>query len=322
MLVVHRFWLSSSLLVLCLVGCDGNPPVEPGIQAAGTGSGSTLQAPSNTKVVAVSASQFDVSWQNNSTSESGLEVHRSTAGASGAFALLVSTGAGVTGYSDGGLTGSTQYCYRVRAFMTTGSKTSYSQFSTAACATTPPSAPPAAPSKTEAWPIGSTAVSMWWLDNSTTEDGFRVERSLDSGSSWTTAGTLGRDMIDFSDYGRTSEQPVCYRIIAFNAKGDSPPSNSACTTPPAGPTNLAVAAVDPLTLEVDLTWRDNSAVEDGYQVWICLSGYDFCSWFATLPADSTSYRFTWDGQPDRYVVVATKDGGNSDASNLVTPTIP
>jgi TolB protein len=86
----------------------------------------------------VSASAIAVSWQDNSTNETGFEVYRSTTGPSGAFALLASTAANVTAYSDGGLSGSSQYCYEVRAVRTRGGKTSYSAFSSAACATTLP----------------------------------------------------------------------------------------------------------------------------------------------------------------------------------------
>jgi len=268
-----------------------------------------------------------VTWQDNSTSETGFEIHRSMTGPAGTFTLRASTGAGVTSYSDIGLTASAQYCYKIRAFRTTGRKTSYSAFSSAACATTPappPSEPPLAPSFTDATPSLSTQVFVWWADNSTTEDGFRVERSLDAGATWTSAGTLGPDATYSLDDGRTSEQEVCYRVFAFNVKGDSPPSNTDCTTPPAGPTNLTVAGVDPLTWEIGLTWTDNSAVEDFYEVWACSSfeGQSFCGPIDLLPADSTSYQFQWDGYSDTYYVVATKDGGRSDESNLVTPTIP
>ena len=55
---------------------------------------------------------------------------------------------------------------------------------------------------------------------------------------------------------------MCHRVIAINASGEAP-SNAACTTPPARPTNFVVTADANTTV---LTWNDNSAVEDGYQV--------------------------------------------------------
>src|SRR2546426_1389046 len=72
-------------------------------------------APSNTQVVAVSDSRIDVSWQDNSTNETGFEVHRCADGSNGMFTLVATTTAGVTARGDTGLNSSTQYCYKVRA---------------------------------------------------------------------------------------------------------------------------------------------------------------------------------------------------------------
>jgi hypothetical protein len=162
MLAVRRFFLGSSLLALCVVACDRSQPVEPAVQAASTGkAGPTVKAPSNTNAVAESESRIDISWQDNSPNESGFEVHRSTAGASGAFTLLGSTGAGGTSHSDAGLTASTQYCYKVRAFKTADGKTSYSGFSNTACATTPaPPPPPPQPGSIQV----TTATTGSYLD--------------------------------------------------------------------------------------------------------------------------------------------------------------
>ena len=307
------------LLVALVIGCDRTDPLAPKIQAAAVaGSGTTLNAPSGTNALAASESRIDVTWQDNSTSETGFELHRSTSGPAGTFTLRVSTGAGVTSFSDAGLTQSTQYCYKIRALKVSGRKTSYSPFSSTACATTlaPPPPPPAAPSGVDAVPLTSTRVWVGWVDNSINEAGFRVERSLDSRSTWTMAATLGPNAVGFFDDGRLSELEVCYRVIASNAGGESPPSNADCTTPPAGPTDLTVAGLDSLTMwGVELTWRDNSSVEDGYEVVAC---FDTCTTWDRLPANSTSYVVPC-GDVTSYFVAAMKDGGYSDGSNSVNP---
>ena len=105
-----------------------------------------VNAPSNTNAVAVSDSRIDVYWQDNSRNETGFEVHRSADGSDGAFTLVATTTADVTARGDTGLNPSTQYCYKVRAFKTPGSRTSYSEFSITACATTlAPPLPPLPP---------------------------------------------------------------------------------------------------------------------------------------------------------------------------------
>ncbi len=289
-------------------------------------------APSNAAAVALSETQIDLGWQDNSTDETRFEIHRSASGPSGAFALLSTSGANVQNYRDAGLAPATEYCYRVRAVRQSGSNYAFSAFSNTACAVTLTPPPPGAASGTTAVPLSSGSVSVRWMDNSSSADGFRIERSIDGGTVWEQAGTVDADSSS-RDTPAVAEQPVCYRVVAFNVGGEAPPSNTACTTPPAGPTNLTATRVDSET--VDLAWNDNSAVEDGYQVWLvwyrtsmgCYppgyegtvdSGYSEGEvMLAELPANAVTYRMTFAGdscEPPTYYwvyVVATKDGGRS-----------
>jgi len=282
-----------------------------------------LPAPSGVTAAAVSATHIDVGWQDNSTTESGFEVHRSTTGLYGRFESLVSTGADGTSYSDAGLTSSTQYCYKVRAFQTSGTVTKYSAFSVAVCAST---GPPQAPQLFAA-PAGSHAIRVSWSVNPLNIDGFRVERSLDGEATWTTTASIpvgdwyqwDHELIDGE---RTPEQQVCYRVFAFNGWGESGPSNPACTAPPIGPTGLTAVMVDSQT--IDFVWSDNSAVEDGYA--LGYFGYNEGGWivfhqFWEVQENTTSARVTSVeiGLSEDYCVVAVKDGGYSDFLSCAVP---
>jgi hypothetical protein len=303
-----------SLLLFWLIGCDRDSFAPGDIEAASrTVSGSSLSAPSGTNATPLSFDQVGVSWQDHSTNETGFQLYRSTTGPDGPFSQRAVTGPNITGYSDTGLAPSTQYCYRVRAFRITGNKTIASEFSTAGCAVTLPPPLPTAPSFASASPAGSTLVQVQWL-GWLYVDGFRVERSLDS-ATWTTAGTAGPTESSLYDGGRTADQWVCYRVVAFNTTGDSPPSNTACATPPAAPSDLTATITDSSTMEVDLHWTDHSTVEDGYEVW----GDDGFGPIAFLPADATTYHACCSSF---YFVLATKDGGYSDPSNTASPTAP
>ena len=75
---------------------------------------------------------------------------------------------------------------------------------------------------------------------------------------------------------------------------------------------------------VQLKWTDNSAVEDGYEVWVattCTESPEFP--FASVPVNSTAYTGelpdVFCGVIEWYYVVATKDGGYSDYSNSAPP---
>ncbi len=121
-------------------------------------------APSNTQVVAVSDSRIDVSWQDNSSNETGFEVHRSANGSNGTFTLLATTTAGVTARGDLGLNPSTQYCYKVRAFITVNSLASYSDFSNTACTTTLAPPPPPGLHVTGVTTGVDLDVDGYWVD--------------------------------------------------------------------------------------------------------------------------------------------------------------
>jgi len=319
MLVTHRYSTVLILLGFSSMACDG----DGGIPTEPAGNPAFLvapKAPSNIAAAAVAYDAVRVSWSDNSTNESGFQVYRSTTGSTGTFSLRSTRLADATSFRDSGLTPQKSYCYKVRAFRTQDGTRSYSAFSNTACATTPASPKPAAPSGTVARPVSSTAVKATWTDKSNNEDGFRVQRSTDVGATWTTAGTVGPNLTAFRDNGRTTERAVCYRVIAFNEHGNSAASNTDCTTPPAKPTNLAASAAS--QAGINLTWADNSKAEDGYQVQRSTDGTTF-STIANLPANTTSYSdagATSTTTTYSYRVRARKDGGFSDFSNFASAT--
>jgi hypothetical protein len=140
--------------------------------------------------------------------------------------------------------------------------------------------------------------------------------------------------LPFKDEPLPSERPVCYRIVAYNATAAGEPSSTTCTTPPAAPTEATVRRVAAGVLE--LTWRDNSAVEEGYEVLITVTdcgnidgnGLWGC-WtseylLGVLPAGSTRSALPDWGYPNLagpISVRAMKDGGYSDPAVVesVTP---
>lgn len=317
MSTVRTLSLAGVLLALSLGGCDDDP-LAPDAPRFAAGGGRTVAAPSNLTATALSSSQMDVAWQDNSDNEGGFEVWVAITGAS-AFTLWSTTGPNVTKASFTGISAEQEYCAEARAFTTLGKSgkiASYSGFSSIACAST--ALPPSAPLNVNATPLYSDVVSVWWFDNSNNEDGFRVERSVDAGVTWTIAATTKAGVTYLEDYGRAAEQQVCYRVIAFNGHGDSSPASPDCTMPPAAPSGLTAMGV--ATPAIDLTWTDNSTVEEGYQV--LRSPDDFYSFaiVATVPANSTRYHdATATGNTKYwYAVRATKDNGYSSRSNTVS----
>jgi hypothetical protein len=304
-----RLFALAGVAVL-LAGCED--PIAPDRGEAGLALPSSVGS-YGLSANAISSSQVDLVWQDNSPNEAGFEVHSSKAGA--AFTLVASIGPNVTTYSDVGLTPATQYCYKVRPFKISGRKRTYSPFSTAACATT--RNPPLSASDANAVPQSSNVIDIRWTDNSNNEDGFRVEQASSPGGPWTTVTTTGSNATWAQAY-IWIEQQVCYHVIALSADGEAAPSNVDCTAPPLPPTHLVATSVDVQTVE--LRWTDNSAVEDGFEVQRWSEGFGEWTIVANVAANAGTYRDAG-LSPDVtywYLVRATKDGGYSYFSNYAT----
>jgi pimeloyl-ACP methyl ester carboxylesterase len=76
-------------------------------------------APSNLTVTAVSSSQVDLSWADNSSTEAGFKIERATS-RSGPWTSVASTVADAVAFSDAGRAAGTTYYYRVKAFNSVG----------------------------------------------------------------------------------------------------------------------------------------------------------------------------------------------------------
>lgn len=90
-------------------------------------------APSNLVAVAISSSQMDLTWGDNSDNESGFKIDRKT-GAGGSYAQIAVVGINITTYRDQGLIENTTCYYRVRAYNDVG----HSPYSNEASNTTLP----------------------------------------------------------------------------------------------------------------------------------------------------------------------------------------
>ena len=82
-------------------------------------SSSVPAAPTNLTATAVSFSEIDLTWQDNSNNETGYSIERKT-GSGGSYTLITTVGANIISYADTGLLSGTTYYYRVYAYNTSG----------------------------------------------------------------------------------------------------------------------------------------------------------------------------------------------------------
>lgn len=72
-------------------------------------------APSGLAATSQTYSHVHLTWNDNSSDETSFVIERSTTGIGGSYTVLATLAAGTTAYDDVGLSGSTEYCYRVHA---------------------------------------------------------------------------------------------------------------------------------------------------------------------------------------------------------------
>ena len=181
---------------------------------------------------------------------------------------------------------------------------------------------PSAPSGLAATTVSTSQIKLTWSDLSTNETGFKVERSVGTGGTWTQVAVTGAGATSYTDAGLAASTSYSYRVRATNGGGDSAYSNVAtAATPsasavPTAPTNLKAA---PMTSSsIALTWTDNSGNETGFKIERSRDGVSF-SQIGTVGTNVTTFtdpnaiwRLTY-----YYRVRAYNAGGNSAYSNTV-----
>lgn len=79
-----------------------------------TPAGTAPEAPSRVEALSNASNRVNITWADNSNNETGFEITRSTT-ANGTFLPVNTVNAGVTNFSDSGLSASTTYYYKVRS---------------------------------------------------------------------------------------------------------------------------------------------------------------------------------------------------------------
>ncbi len=189
----------STVIILLTTVCAGiilnscPKPVEP-----------VFLAPSNFTVVAISDSQIELSWTDNSDYEDGFKIERDSGSG---FEQVAEVAADITEYTDSGLTVDLAYSYRVYA---------YAILKTSAYSGIANAIPQfIAPSNFTAEPVSKTEIELRWTDNYSYELGFKIER--DSGSGFEPLVEVNTDETEYIDGGLTINAVYTYRIRAFSS---------------------------------------------------------------------------------------------------------
>jgi hypothetical protein len=132
---------------------------------------------------------------------------------------------------------------------------------------------PAAPLSLISKPTSSSSIVLAWKDNSSTEDGFKIQRkegACDSTNSWSQIATKEANVKTHTNSGLAPNTMYSYRVRAYNGEGNSAYSNcSSAKTALSGtskaPTNLSATSIS--ASQIKLIWTDNSTDEKSFKIY-------------------------------------------------------
>lgn len=190
---------------------------------------------------AAHAASATLTWTDNSTNEDGFHAQRKADICAGpaAFVEVAHINANIVTYVDGSVVEGGAYCYRVNAFNTAGE----SDWSNTAGIVIPYSTA----SVPGPLAIDVNTGGLAWLDKTTNEGGFIVQRKPDlcaATGTFTTIHTTLPNVTTFNDTQVVEGGRYCYRVAAMNALTTSPWTNTVerlvPLTVPAVPSQLGV----------------------------------------------------------------------------------
>ncbi len=179
------------------------------------------EAPNGLDATPESGSRINLSWTDNSSNESRFEIERKT-GPGGTYSRIANVAADETSYSDTGLNEKTTYYYQVRATNSAGN----SGYSNEANATTILGGP----SNLSAVDASTSKINLSWTDSSSYELGFKIERKIGTGATYSQIADIVADQTSYSDTGLNKATTYYYRVHAYDTAEDSDYSNEASAT--------------------------------------------------------------------------------------------
>jgi len=84
-----------------------------------------------------------------------------------------------------------------------------------------------------AWSLdGASAMqaTVRWADTATSESGFKIERKVGTEGSYSAVATTAANVPSYIDPNLSASTTYCYRVRAYNAAGNSAPSNEVCVS--------------------------------------------------------------------------------------------
>ena len=187
--------------------------------------------PTGLNAAAISSSQIDLTWTDNSGNETGFKIERKT-GSGGTYSQTATVGADVTAYADTGLTPGTTYYYRVNAYNTAGDS-GYSNEVNATTLTSPTAVTDPATNVThDSATLNGTVNPNGYDTTAYFELGTDTSYGLFTSAPISIGSGTDNVTVWISLTGFSPETTYHYRVVATNASGTSYGNDISFTTTP------------------------------------------------------------------------------------------
>ena len=201
--------------------------------------------------LAVSTSQINLSWTNNSNNVADLYVERSLS-SRGPWKRVINVPADATSCANSGLRAATTYYYRLVA--------NDSPHSNVVSATTLSGVTDGAPGNLSATATSSNQIDLSWSDNVGDITGFKIERCEGKGcSNFVEIASVAANVTSYQNTNLTALTSYSYRVRAYKESSHYAYSKTASATtsrstvPPMIPKGLVANAVS--SSQINLSWN-------------------------------------------------------------------
>lgn len=258
--------------------------------------------PSSLTATTASSSQINLSWgastDSGGSSLAGYSIERCSGVGCSSFSLVTTTAS--TNYSNTGLSASTSYSYRVRAYDGASNFSGYSNSASATTSSAPDTTPPTIPSSVTATTATTSQINVSW--GASTDSGgsgfagYSIERCSGVGCSSFSFVTTTTST-SYSNTSLSASTSYSYRVRAYDNAGNySGYSNTASattlsatdTTPPTIPTSFTATTAS--SSQINLSWGASTDSGGsgfaGYSIEYCVGVG--CSSFAVLVSTTST----------------------------------
>lgn len=240
---------------------DNNTAIASNHTEQVTASITTIDTLKSFTALATTPQSVSMSWAFNGTNEYGVSIQRKS-GANGTWAELASVPAGITSFIDNTAYPNSKYFYRLRVEYNPHVYSNNFPDDTGIS----PALLLDAPGEPVGYAVSPTQIYFSWSGVSDAVT-YVIERKEYDESSFSIIGTVPADKSDYIDNQLSPDARYTYRVKAISgvgASGYSPEAVIACIYLEI-PTNLTIEAVS--EKKIELSWKDNSTKETGYEIW-------------------------------------------------------